>query len=349
MVNPEIALMRRALDLASRGDVSPNPMVGCVITNNEGAIIGEGWHKVYGGPHAEIDALASVTDQEELKGATVYVTLEPCAHFGKTPPCANALAALPIKRVVVACQDPNPLVAGKGVEILEKAGIETEVGLCEKEAKAINKAFFWRIVNKRPYVTLKWAETRDGFVARKNYESKWITGSLSRTFVHKLRTDVDAVLIGGATAYYDNPRLDVRQWVGKNPVRIVIATQHSMPVSHHVLDGSVKTYLAWMGKGSPSIWPNVEVFDASNVSEPKEQMGLLLDFLAQKNIQHLLVEGGAKLLTELINYGFWNDAYVAQNPNINFKEGIGAPIITSKPTDSFMLGEDKWSYYSNDL
>ena len=198
--------MQRALELAElgRGNVSPNPQVGCVIVYDD-KIIGEGYHQKYGGPHAEVNAVNSVIDSEMLKKSTVYVTLEPCAHFGKTPPCANLLVEKQVKKVVIAATDSNPLVGGKGIEILKNAGIEVETGILEKEARKQNRRFFTQIEQKRPYVILKWAQTLDGFVARKDYSSKWISNSQSRQMVHKWRAEEDAILVGKNTALYDDP------------------------------------------------------------------------------------------------------------------------------------------------
>ena len=220
MVAPEI-YMHRALELARNGagKVSPNPMVGCVIVHN-GTIIGEGWHQQFGGPHAEPNAIAAVNNQELLKDATLYVTLEPCAHFGKTPPCAHLIIEKQIPRVVVCNLDPNPLVAGKGIKLLKDAGIEVKTGILAQEGAFLNRRFFTYINHKRPFIILKWAETADGFVARENYDSKWISNALSRKLVHKWRTEEDAILVGKNTALYDNPQLTSRDWEGKNPISV---------------------------------------------------------------------------------------------------------------------------------
>lgn len=343
--------MGRALELAVRGAgyVSPNPMVGCVILDCNGAFLAEGWHGVYGGPHAEIMALRNLAQGANLVGATVYVTLEPCAHYGKTPPCALALSQLPIKRVVIACQDPNPLVAGQGIKMLEDAGISCEIGLLEAEAQHINRAFFWRLEQKMPYITLKWAQTADGFVARNNFDSKWITGPLSRTWVHKLRSEVDAVAVGGGTAFYDNPELNVRNWHEHQPARLVWATRPDLPQSHHLLSGQQTTYLGWLGEGSAPTWANTKTLEVPDGLPITDRITFQLKQLASLGIQHLLVEGGSKLLQDLIDHDHWNEAWVGTNPSMYFDVGIKAPYLKILAIAQHKLGQDVWSYHEHQL
>lgn len=216
--------MRRALRLAEkgRGYVSPNPLVGCVIYSKEGKQIGEGYHERYGQAHAEINALSKVKDVSDLLDATVYVTLEPCAHYGKTPPCADALARYPLKRVVVAMKDPNPRVNGKGIDILRKHGIKVETGLLEEEAKQVNEVFLFHNRYGKPFVMLKMAQTLDGYIAASDGDSQWISGPEARKRVHQWRSQHDAVLVGRNTAMLDNPRLTVRHVSGRQPRRVVI-------------------------------------------------------------------------------------------------------------------------------
>ncbi|MEQ9412696.1 MAG: bifunctional diaminohydroxyphosphoribosylaminopyrimidine deaminase/5-amino-6-(5-phosphoribosylamino)uracil reductase RibD, partial [Cyclobacteriaceae bacterium] len=213
--------MLRAMELAKNGigHVSPNPLVGCVIVY-EGKIIGEGWHGKYGEAHAEVNAVNAVADKSILNGAAVYVNLEPCAHTGKTPPCADLLVKHKVKRVVIANVDPNPLVAGKGIAKLKDAGVEVLTGVLEEAGRELNKRFFTFLKHKRPFVILKWAQTSDGFIARENFDSKWISNEYSRKLVHKWRTEEDSILVGYNTALYDNPKLTARDWTGRNPVRI---------------------------------------------------------------------------------------------------------------------------------
>ena len=223
--------MKKALQLAEKGAgfVSPNPKVGCIIVNKDGKIIGKGYHEKYGEAHAEVNAVQSVKDKSELNGATVYVSLEPCSHHGKTPPCADLLASSPIKRVVISLKDPNPLVSGRGIQKLNDANIEVETGICEMEARIQNEFFLHYIQTGKPFVCLKIAQTIDGFSAAEDGSSQWITGKSARTLVHEWRTKYDAVLVGRNTALQDNPSLTVRHVNGRNPFRIVLDGPGNLP------------------------------------------------------------------------------------------------------------------------
>ncbi|MEO1653709.1 MAG: bifunctional diaminohydroxyphosphoribosylaminopyrimidine deaminase/5-amino-6-(5-phosphoribosylamino)uracil reductase RibD, partial [Bacteroidota bacterium] len=234
--------MRRTLELASmgQGKVSPNPLVGAVIVWNQ-KIIGEGWHNKYGEAHAEVNAIQSVTDPTLLSESSIYVNLEPCSHHGKTPPCADLLIKHQFKKVCIAHMDPNPLVAGNGVAKLQEAGIEVELGILEEEAQYLNRRFLRFMKDQRPYVIFKWAETADGFMARENFDSKWISNLLSRKLVHKWRAEEDGIMVGKNTARWDNPKLTVRDWSGKNPIRIVIDRQLELSPSLHLFDQQTPT------------------------------------------------------------------------------------------------------------
>ncbi len=236
--------MFRAIELAKLGrpTCSPNPMVGCVIVR-QNQIIGEGWHKKAGEPHAEVNAINAVENPNELSEATAYVTLEPCAHVGKTPPCADLLIQKGLKKVVIGCTDPNPLVASKGIKKLEDAGIEVVVGFLKAECVSLNEIFFHSIQHHRPYVVLKWAQTADNFVARTNYDSKWISNEQSRQLVHKWRSELDAILVGKNTVLYDNPSLTTREWAGKNPLRVVIDHKLALDSSFKLFDCSTTTLI----------------------------------------------------------------------------------------------------------
>ncbi|WP_375580779.1 bifunctional diaminohydroxyphosphoribosylaminopyrimidine deaminase/5-amino-6-(5-phosphoribosylamino)uracil reductase RibD [Marivirga tractuosa] len=311
--------MQRALQLAGFGkaSVSPNPMVGCVIVL-DGKIIGEGWHQKAGEPHAEVLAIRSVKNDDLLKFATAYVTLEPCAHYGKTPPCAELLVEKQLKRVVIGAVDPNPLVAGKGIKILKKAGIEVETAVLEKECLALNRAFFTFMQNKRPYIILKWAQTSDGFIARENFESKWISNPLSRQLVHKWRTEIDTILIGKNTAQYDNPQLTAREWSGKNPIRLVIDHQLALSEDLKIFDGEQKTILfhskdqKWEMQGVESIQLKQDNF-----------LQEMMNYLHQEKIQSVLVEGGSKTIQSFIDAGLWDEARIFTSP-VSFEQGIKA-------------------------
>ncbi|MCS4433745.1 bifunctional diaminohydroxyphosphoribosylaminopyrimidine deaminase/5-amino-6-(5-phosphoribosylamino)uracil reductase RibD [Aquiflexum sp. XJ19-10] len=316
--------MRRAIELAEfgRGNVSPNPIVGCVIVH-ENTIIGEGYHQVYGGPHAEPNAINSVTYQDLLSESTVYVSLEPCAHWGKTPPCANLLIEKKVKKVVIAAVDTNPLVGGKGIQLLKEAGIEVLSGILEKEAREQNKRFFTFIEKKRPYVILKWAQTRDGFVARENFDSKWISNQYSRQLVHKWRSEEDAILVGTSTAKYDNPKLNVRDWDGKNPVRIVLDRTLKLDSTLDLFDHSQKTIC----------YNQVKTENSENLDLVKLDSGFglekVLEDLYQRKIQSLIVEGGAQVLKSFIENELWDEARVFTG-QVQFGKGIPAPLIKGK-------------------
>jgi diaminohydroxyphosphoribosylaminopyrimidine deaminase/5-amino-6-(5-phosphoribosylamino)uracil reductase len=331
--------MKRALELAElgRSNVSPNPMVGCVIVRDE-KIIGEGYHQNFGEPHAEVNAVNSVENQEFLREATVYVTLEPCAHWGKTPPCANLLVEKKVKKVVIAALDSNPFVCGKGIQLLENAGIEVETGVLEKEARWQNRRFFTQIEKHRPYVILKWAQTQDGFVARENLSSKWISGSQSRQLVHKWRAEEDAILVGKNTAQYDNPSLNVRDWVGKNPVRIVLDSNLELPENLNLFDQSIPT-ICYNSKKSET----QENLNFVNLGEQFSMYDMLKDLHSRK-IQSLIVEGGTKVLSQFIENSLWDEARVFSG-KVKFGTGISAPILNQNPAETLSIGEDILNIY----
>ncbi len=330
--------MRRALELAEwgRGYVSPNPMVGCVIVHGE-RIIGEGWHREYGGPHAEVHAIQAVENPDLLPEVTVYVTLEPCAHWGKTPPCANLLVEKKVKKVVIAATDSNPLVGGKGIEILKNAGIEVETGMLEKEARWQNRRFFTQIERQRPYVILKWAQTQDGFVARENFDSKWISGSQSRQLVHKWRAEEDAILVGKNTAAYDNPQLDVRDWVGKNPVRVVQDSKLNLLMDLNLFDGKIPTLVFNTIQNLSK--KNLEWIKVSQITPQA-----VLQELHSRKIQSLIVEGGSQVLHQFIETGLWDEARVFTAP-IAFEIGISAPTLNQNPSETLSIGIDRLDIY----
>lgn len=331
--------MQRALELAQLGlgSVSPNPMVGCVIVHDN-KIIGEGYHQIYGGPHAEVNAIKSVQDPELLAESTVYVTLEPCAHWGKTPPCANLLVEKKVKKVIIASTDSNPLVGGKGIEILKKAGIEVEVGLMDQESRWLNRRFFTQIEKSRPYVILKWAQTQDGLVAKADYSSKWISGAQSRQLVHKWRTEEDAILVGKNTAVFDNPSLTARDWKGRNPLRIVLDSRLELSEKLNLFDGKVPTLCLNTLKSDQK--DGVEWVKMNKEFGPKE----ILDELHQRKIQSLIVEGGTHVLNQFIQTGLWDEARVFSSLN-KFGSGISAPVLNQNPLETIAIGEDRLDYY----
>ncbi len=339
MIDREELFMRRALDLAAlgRGAVSPNPMVGCVIVH-EDRIIGEGYHQKYGEAHAEVNAINSVSNQALLSEATAYVTLEPCAHYGKTPPCAILLVEKKLKKVIIATKDSNPLVGGKGLKILQEAGIEVKTGVLEKEARALNKRFFTQTDRHRPYVILKWAQTRDGFVAKRDYSSKWISNSSSRQLVHKWRAEEDAVLVGKNTAKYDDPALNVRDWSGNNPLRVVIDSNLELPKNLKLFDQSQPTIcFNTLKSGQEGLVEYVKLPHAYRIDS-------ILNELQQRRVQSVIVEGGTFLLRKFIESELWDEARVFTS-HVKFGSGISAPVLEMLPSETVPILEDTLHYY----
>lgn len=322
--------MLRCLELArlGTGAVSPNPLVGCVIVKND-KIIGEGWHQQYGGAHAEVNAVNSVADKSQLAGSTVYVNLEPCSHFGKTPPCADLLISNKVGKVVIANTDTNALVGGNGIAKLKGAGIQVVQGILEEQGRELNKRFFTRHEKQRPYIILKLAQTLDGFIARSNYESKWISNELSRQVVHKWRSEEDAVLVGTKTAAHDNPVLTVRDWYGRNPVRIVIDRFLRLPDKLSLFDGSVKTICYNVLKHEEH--PNLTLIRLSETNFLES----LLKHLVSLGIQSVIVEGGSTTLSLFIHAGLWDEARVFTSSR-QFYSGIAAPAFAGT-----LIAEDK--------
>ncbi len=313
--------MHRALELAALGcgAVSPNPLVGCVVVHN-GNIIGEGFHQQYGGPHAEVNAIESVADKKVLKESTVYVNLEPCSHVGKTPPCADMLIRHQVKKVVVSNLDSNPLVAGEGIKKLRAAGIEVVTGILEKQGREFNKRFFTYIEKQRPYIILKWAETADGFIARENFDSKWISNEHARQLVHKWRAEEDAVLVGSKTAAHDNPQLNVRDWTGRNPVRIVIDRFLKLSERLHLFDRSQKTICYNVLKHEEH--PNLSLIRL----DEEDFLNALVHDLYKQKIQSIIIEGGAHMLSRFIELNLWDEARTFSSEK-TFKKGIEAPVL----------------------
>ncbi|BBB32397.1 diaminohydroxyphosphoribosylaminopyrimidine deaminase / 5-amino-6-(5-phosphoribosylamino)uracil reductase [Thermotomaculum hydrothermale] len=313
----KIEYMQRALYLAERGKgfVSPNPLVGCVIVK-DGKVIGEGWHKRFGEAHAEVNAVLDAESKGfSVENSDVYVTLEPCSHFGKTPPCANMLAEKKVKRVFIATLDPNPLVAGRGVEILKSAGIEVFHGFLENEAKNLNKFFFYHIKNKLPYVILKLATTLDGFIGDIDGNSKWITNEKSRKKVHELRSEVDAVLVGSGTVQADNPSLTVRLVEGRNPKKVVLDFSGRLNGDYNVFDENcflvvLKDRLT-EEKREFYLKKRVKIVEVEN-----KDIKLVLEALYKNNIASILVEGGSRVAGMFVESGFINELMLFVAPKI---------------------------------
>ena len=317
--------MRRAINLAKtrKGLTHPNPTVGCVIVKNS-KIVGEGVHWRAGMPHAEVEALKRV--RENAKDSTVYVTLEPCAHYGRTPPCSLALLQAKVKRVVVATTDPNPKVAGKGIEILRRGGVKVDVGLLEKEAKKLNEDFFWWITKKIPFVVLKIAQTLDGFIATSDGSSKWITSERSRNFVHLLRCRSSAILVGVGTVLKDNPRLTVRNVpCERQPLRVILDTHLRTPLEAHITDTTEAPTLIFTASEDLERIRAFERKGIEIVKVPAEGGHLdlkeVLRILGKREVVSLLVEGGAKVFGTFFKQKLFNKLYTFIAPKV-FGKGI---------------------------
>lgn len=310
--------MKQALELAEKGKgyVAPNPLVGCVIISETGELIGKGYHRNFGEAHAEVNAVESVQNKNELKNATVYVTLEPCSHHGKTPPCAQMLAKLPIKKVVVAMKDPNPEVDGKGILHLRNNGIEVETGILKKEAEKLNEFFIHHQTFGRPFITLKMAQTADGYIAAADGESQWISGQQSRKMVHRWRSEYDAVLVGRTTAMVDNPSLTVRHVSGRQPQRIVLDGPYELPKELNLFSDKFEektTIITWNKEASATdadpmlkmMQQNYFRGEIIQVSKVDGHVDLRQAFkaLGEKGISSVLVEGGQQLSSALIRQG----------------------------------------------
>jgi diaminohydroxyphosphoribosylaminopyrimidine deaminase/5-amino-6-(5-phosphoribosylamino)uracil reductase len=315
--------MQRAMELAlkGKGHVSPNPMVGCVIVKDD-IIIGEGWHEQHGGPHAEVNAINAVSDKSMLNGAFIYVTLEPCAHFGKTPPCADLIIQYPFKKVIIANVDPNPQVSGRGIERIQKAGIAVEIGVLKEEGERLNARFFKNQRQQMPYVILKWAQTTDGFVARNNYDSKWISDEFSRHLVHQWRSEEDAILVGKNTVLHDNPLLTTRGISnGKNPIRVVLDTHLALSNTYQVFNTEAQTMVLNELKDLQE--GNVKVVKLENIKSWNE----ILQALYKQGVCSVLIEGGSAVLHSIIEQELWDEARVFVSPN-TFLKGISAPTLS---------------------
>lgn len=333
--------MRRALELArlGLGRVSPNPLVGSVIVSGD-RVIGEGWHQVYGGPHAEVNALADVAEASLIVGSTVYVNLEPCSHFGKTPPCADLLLEKRVARVVIGCRDPNPRVAGQGIAKLRGAGIEVTEGVLQDEGRWLNRRFFTNMEQGTPYIILKWAESEDGYMAASDRRKIWISHTLSRQRVHQWRTEEDAVMVGRRTAEVDNPQLNVRDWTGRNPVRVVLDPSSRLPGDLQLFDDT-QTTVCYNRKTSETKGRTTWV----RIDEQDLVPAVMKDLLA-KNISSVIVEGGADTLRAIITGGWWHEARIFRS-TMKLGDGQPAPGIQGDKTSEQRVGEDTLSVWTN--
>ena len=319
--------MQRCIQLAKNGlgTTYPNPMVGSVIVH-DGKIIGEGWHYKAGNPHAEVNAIQSVKDPSLLKESAIYVSLEPCSHFGKTPPCADLIIQKGIRNVVIGTTDPNPKVAGSGIKKLEAAGCEVKSGVLEAECLQLNKRFFTFHTQQRPYIILKWAQSADGFIAPLEKDEKkpvWITNKHSRQLVHKMRSNEQAILVGTKTVIDDNPSLTTRTWSGKSPVRIVIDKELKIPRSASVFNLDAPTIVLHQSIGESKSHVQFEKINFSK-NLPQE----ICSVLHEHKLQSVIIEGGSKTIQTFIDAFIWDEAWVFHG-SMHMEEGIKAPILTS--------------------
>ena len=337
--------MKRCIELAqlALGNTYENPVVGAVIVH-KGKIIGEGYHRKSGEAHAEVNAINSVKNQNLLKESTIYVSLEPCSHIGKTPACSTLIINKKIPRVVVGTIDPFNKVKGKGIKMLKQAGIDVTIGVLEKECRELNKRFFTYHEKKRPYVILKWAQTIDGFIDSdgKFSSESWITNNTSKALVHKWRTEEQAILIGRITAAKDNPQLNVRNWSGNNPVRLIIDLNDNLPKNLKIFDNSQKTIIYSYSKTEKS-GENTEFI---KLDKNKNITNQILSHLYKIGIQSLIVEGGEKVLSQFINSGNWDEARVFIG-NKMFVSGVKAPVLMQLPEKELDLFESKLFFYRN--
>jgi len=343
-MNIEEQYIKRCFQLALHGlgNVAPNPMVGCVIVKN-GKIIGEGFHKKYGNSHAEVNAIRSIRNKSEIENSEVYINLEPCSHYGKTPPCADKLISHKVRRVIISNTDPNPIVNGKGVEKLINAGIEVITNVLKNEGRVLNKRFFTFFEKKRPYIILKWAQTLDGFIDIKReglkqiseaYADNWITNNQLKALVHKWRSEEQAIIIGTNTAKNDNPKLNVRHWVGKSPLRMVIDRNLTLPNNLNIFDYSLPTVV--FNSVNSQYNKNIEYYQ---INFNKNTENDILNYCFQKNIQSIIIEGGKELLESFINKNLWDEARILIG-NKFFIEGTEAPTIKGKIVEFSSFGKD---------
>jgi len=327
--------IQRCIQIAKNGlgSTRPNPMVGSVIVHKN-TIIGEGFTSPYGENHAEVNAINSVLNKDLLKKATLYVTLEPCSHFGKTPPCSDLILKYKIPKVVIGCVDDNEKVAGKGIEKLRTSGCNVTVGVLENECKNHHKRFFTYHTKKRPYIILKWAETKDGFIApetKNEQKPVWITNEFSRQLVHKWRAEEQAILVGTNTVIEDNPSLTTRAWTGNNPIRIIIDKNQKLSKKHTVFNTDVQSLL----------------ISKNNIDFSKNVAKQICVLLFQKNINSVIIEGGRKTLQTFINENLWDEARVFTGL-LEFEKGVKTPIFHGKLISEEHIITDTLKIYKND-
>ena len=342
--------MQRCIELAQMGmgSVSPNPMVGALIVCND-RIIGEGYHAKYGEAHAEVNAVKNVFEafpdaKELLKKSTLYVSLEPCFHFGKTPPCADLIINNQIPRVVIGCRDPFEHVNGRGIQKLKEAGIEVIEGVLTDQCISLNKRFITRVKKQRPYIILKWAQTQDKFIAPADGTQKWITTLTSKLLVHRWRSEEDAVLVGKNTVKADNPQLNVREWSGKNPIRIIIDRNLELSSSLNIFDQNQETII--FNEIKTEIIGKTKYLQLDDFDNLLPQ--LICYQLYLMDVQSLIIEGGAKMLNLFILAGLWDEARIFTGPQI-WGSGLPAPVLAGTPKEKLFVGQDILEIWQNGL
>lgn len=340
--------MRRCLQLAQQaeGQTAPNPMVGAVLVHN-GVIIGEGYHHRCGLPHAEVNAIASVKNPELLPQSTLYVSLEPCSHYGKTPPCAKLIIEKRIPRVVVGMGDPNEKVNGRGIAMLREVGVEVIEHVLEPECRWLNRRFITFHTKKRPFILLKWAQTADGFIDKIRDDASTpplrISNEITKTLNHQIRSVESAILIGTNTALLDNPHLTSRKWGSRNPVRMVVDRSLRIPADYRLLDDSAPTVVFNATKDET-------IGNISYVRLDFEQniVPQMVDYLYQHELQSVIVEGGRQLLQSFIDLDLWDEARIETSP-MTIGDGVKAPNFPMKPTKIEFFGQNEMQYFSRKL
>lgn len=343
-MNDDEIYMGRCLQLAEQaaGETSPNPMVGAVIVY-KGRIIGEGYHKHYGQAHAEVNAIASVKNPELLKDATMYVSLEPCSHYGKTPPCSKLIIDKHIKKVVIGMTDPNPKVCGRGIKMLKEAGVEVEKGVLEKECFELNRRFITFFIKKRPYVILKWAQTSDGFIDKIRTDPAIpplkISNEITKTLNHQIRSEEAAILVGTNTALLDNPKLTTTKWDGHNPVRVILDKDRRIPETYHIFDGKAPTLIF-----TEKDCQNTDYVEYIKIHFEENVVPQILNVLYQKEINSVIVEGGTHTLTSFIESGLWDECHIETSP-VKIGNGVKAPKIKGSVFKTEWFEKNRMDYF----
>jgi len=338
--------MRRCFELALKGlgFTRTNPLVGCVIVHGD-RIIGEGYHHEFGGPHAEVNAIRSVKEPELLPESTLYCNLEPCAHHGKTPPCSMLIRQKKIPRVVISLMDPFPSVNGEGVRQLREAGVVVETGCLEEEGAYLNRRFLTYLLKKRPYVVLKWAQTRDGFMDLEREPgdpvgTNWISGPVCRTLVHKWRAEESAIMVGTGTILTDNPRLNIRRWTGENPVRVTVDRRGRIPASAHILSGNQDTIIfTGMASKYSGKTRSIQI-------DPSYGIADFLEELHDQKLVSVMVEGGASMLSSFLEENLWDEARVLTG-KMTFSQGVKAPGMPMDPYETEEISGTILEVYRN--